>query len=981
MPAKKIKKKSVYFFGDGKADGNGSMKAVLGGKGANLAEMTLLKLPVPAGFTVSTDMCHVYEQRGHKLTPQLKKEAEQNLAKIEKVMGKKFGDAKDPLLLSVRSGARASMPGMMDTVLNLGLNDISVEGLVSKTGNPRFAYDSYRRFIQMYGDVVMKVGEGLEHDPYHVIMDKFKSDHGYKSDLDLNVEDLKALIDLFKKETRERAGKLFPQNPLDQLWGSIGAVFESWQTRRAQDYRRLNNIPTEWGTAVNIQAMVFGNMGKSSGTGVCFTRDPATGEKRFYGEYLMDAQGEDVVAGIRTPLPISRLQKADPKMYNLLYKYCIKLEKHYRDMQDLEFTIQQGKLYMLQTRNGKRTGAAAVRIAVEMAKERLITTEEAIKRVEPDQLEQLLFPRLNPSPKHKVVTSGVAASPGATSGEIVFEADRAEELGKLGRKLILVREETKPEDIHGFFAAQGILTSRGGKTSHAAVVARGMGKPSVTGAETMIINSRARTVTIGEQTLSEGDIVTIDGSAGTVYIGAVPTLEAKFSKELQTLLGWADKVAHLKVKANADTPPDAKRAREYGAMGIGLCRTERMFNAVERLPVMVEMILSDSTEERQKYLNKLLKMQRRDFAGLFKAMSPYPVTVRLLDPPLHEFLPNILELEEELHQARKLKSLVTDMDKKGGIALEMLDPGVRDSVKSKITSIGKQLDSLLKHGVDDSYIARKEKVLAKVRALSETNPMLGHRGVRLGISFPEIYKMQIRAILEAAAICRRDGITINPEIMVPQVCTVQELNLVHGFLKELHPEVEKAYKVKVKYRFGSMIEVVRACMRAGHLAEVAEFFSFGTNDLSQAAFSFSREDAESKFLTLYNRNGILQDNPFEVLDEKGVGRLMEIAVEWGRKSRPELEVGICGEHGGHPASIALCHSLGLNYVSASPPRVPVARLAAAHAALDQGDAGKVKKPVAKKKKAAKPVKKTVAKKAPVKKVAAKKPVKKAVAKK
>ncbi|MBL7032993.1 MAG: pyruvate, phosphate dikinase [Candidatus Delongbacteria bacterium] len=934
MPAKKVSTRTaVYYFGDGKADGNGNMKELLGGKGANLAEMTLVGLPVPAGFTISTEMCHAYEKAGHKLKPALKQEVQQNLAKVEKVMGKKFGDADDPLLLSVRSGSRASMPGMMDTVLNLGLNDISVEGLNAKTSNPRFSYDSYRRFIQMYGDVVMKAGAGLEHDPYHLILENYKTEHGYKSDLELKVKDLKAVIELYKAETRRLTGSIFPQDPLQQLWGSIGAVFQSWKTRRAQEYRRQNKIPSDWGTAVNIQAMVFGNMGKDSGTGVCFTRDPATGEKRFYGEYLMDAQGEDVVAGIRTPLPISRLEKANPKIYRQLYGYCRKMERHYTDMQDLEFTIQQGKLFMLQTRVGKRTGSAAVRIAVEMVKERLITTEEAIRRIDPDQLEQLLFPRLDPKAKREAVTTGVAASPGATSGEIVFDADQAEELGKQGRSLILVREETKPEDIHGFFAARGILTSRGGKTSHAAVVARGMGKPSVTGAEAITINLHAGTAIIGDHTLRKGDVITIDGSSGKVYIGEVPTVEAEFSKELETLLQWADKIAHLKVKGNADTPLDARRAREFGARGIGLCRTERMFNSVDRLPVMVEMILAETTEERQSHLDKLLEMQREDFTGLFKAMSPYPVTVRLLDPPLHEFLPNILELEEELHHARQLRLLVSDMDGKSQTALEVIDPDVRERCEKEIRSIHKKLNHLLTRGIGEDYILRKEKILAKVRALAETNPMLGHRGVRLGISFPEIYKMQIRAILEAAAICRKEKIEIHPEIMVPQVCTLQELIHVHSFLKELHPEVEQAYGVKVPYRFGSMIEVVRACMRAGHLAEIAEFFSFGTNDLTQATFSFSREDAESKFLALYNRSNILLDNPFEVLDQEGVARLMKIAIEWGRKTRPGLEVGICGEHGGHPGSIALCHSLGLDYVSASPPRVPVARLAAARAAL------------------------------------------------
>ncbi len=971
MPTKKY----VYFFGDKKADGNGEMKETLGGKGANLAEMTLVGLPVPAGFTISTEMCHAYERNMRKLPPALKKEVTLRLKQVEKVMGKKFGDNSDPLLLSVRSGARASMPGMMDTVLNLGLNDVSVEGLSTRTGNPRFSLDSYRRFIQMYGDVVMKAGEGLEHDPYHVLLDVYKADKGYTSDLDLTVDDLKTIIDLFKKETKKRTGSLFPQDPLEQLWGSIGAVFQSWETPRAREYRRLNNIPSEWGTAVNVQAMVFGNMGENSGTGVCFTRDPATGEKRFYGEYLMDAQGEDVVAGIRTPLPISRLEKENPKIYRQLWGYCRKMEKHYRDMQDLEFTIQQGKLYMLQTRAGKRTGAAAVRIAVDMVKERLIKPEDAIQRVDPAQIEQLLFPRLDPKTKAKPIATGVAASPGAASGGIVFDADRAVELGQDGRPLILVREETKPEDIHGFFVSAGILTSRGGKTSHAAVVARGMGKASITGAEMVVIDSQAGTATIDTVVLQEGDVITIDGSSGNIYLGQVPTVPAKFSNQLQTLLGWADKAARLKVKANADTPVDARRAREYGAKGIGLCRTERMFNAVDRLPVMVEMILADTTEEREEYLEKLLKMQRSDFIGLFKAMSPYPVTVRLLDPPLHEFLPNIMELEEELHHARQLQDLFSDMDQKSEIALKVIDPDVRDRVETKVKSIHKQLDYLLDKGINNGYIARKEKIMAKVRALAETNPMLGHRGVRLGISFPEIYMMQIRAILEAAAICRKKKIVVNPEIMVPQVCTAQELLHVHRYLEELHPQIEKHYGVKIPYRFGSMIEVVRACMRAGRLAEIAEFFSFGTNDLSQATFSFSREDAESKFLALYNRNSILQDNPFEVLDRKGVALLMDIATEWGRKTRPDLEVGICGEHGGHPASVTLCHSLGLNYVSASPPRVPIARLAAARAALTDKEpiglsrvvAPNAKPPKPKKAAVKKTAKKTVAKKATPKK--------------
>jgi pyruvate,orthophosphate dikinase len=719
-------------------------------------------------------------------------------------------------------------------------------------------------------------------------------------------------------------GNPFPDDPMEQLEIAVKAVFNSWMGRRAVDYRREFNITPDManGTAVNVVTMVFGNLGDDCATGVGFTRYPDTGENRLFGEYLVNAQGEDVVAGIRTPKPIDALEEEMPDMYRELLQLRNRLEAHYKEVQDFEFTIENGRFYCLQTRNGKMNATALVRTSVEMVREGLISKEKALLRIQPEMLEQLLFPRLDPSTRAAPVARGLAASPGAAVGHAVFDADRAEQQGRGGQRVILLREETKPEDIHGFFAAQGILTARGGKTSHAAVVARGMGKPCVAGAEGIHVDTAMRKAFVGDHTISEGDLITLDGTTGDVYLGEVAMIEAEFSSELKTLLQWADETASLKVMANADTPNDAERALKYGAMGIGLCRTERMFNAVERLPVVIEMIVAETTEDRQKALDKLLPIQREDFKGIFKIMSPRSVTIRLLDPPIHEFLPSEQQLVDELEQLRHLKDTVMGMNVLADAIRFMYSGSDQPSVAC-----------LTDPRLVDEAIDKKETMLKKVRALYEVNPMLGHRGVRLGLSFPEIYSMQISAVLEAAAECRKEGFDVYPEIMVPQVCTSQELKRVKSYADAVHNVVEHKYGIKVDFKFGSMMEVVRSCMRAGSLAEEAEFFSFGTNDLTQATFSFSREDAENKFLPMYNERGVLQDNPFEVLDTKGVGKLMELAIGWGRETRPDMKVGICGEHGGHPASIRFCHHIGLSYVSCSGPRVPIARLAAAHAAL------------------------------------------------
>ncbi|MDO8263686.1 MAG: pyruvate, phosphate dikinase [Gallionella sp.] len=918
-------KQYVYEF----EKGDGKNKMLLGGKGANLCEMTQIGLNVPPGFTITTDACNAYLEK-NKLPDGLMAEVKTYMLALEKKTGKGFGSGTNPLLVSVRSGSSMSMPGMMDTILNLGLNEASLKGLIKQTGNERFAYDTYRRFIQLFGKIALNISD--EH--FDERMAAIKRKYGAPLDLDLNVDHLKELAGEFLAIVQRHTGKPFPQDPYEQLEISIGAVFGSWMGKRAVDYRRQFRITKDQasGTAVNICTMVFGNMGNDSGTGVGFTRNPGTGENIIYGEYLVNAQGEDVVAGIRTPKAIAEMEQEMPEIYRQLKTLHNRLESHYHEVQDFEFTIEKGVLYCLQTRNGKMNARGMVRTSVEMFQEGLISKERALLRIEPAILEQLLVPQLAPNFHGKSLAQGLPASPGAASGKIVFDADTAEARGRAGEKIILVREETKPEDIHGFFQAQGILTSRGGKTSHAAVVARGMGKPCVSGCEQIVINDVLRSAQIGETTLHEGDVITIDGGTGHVYAGEVPTVEAEFSEEMDTLLEWADEVSRLKVMANADTPLDAQRAREFGAMGIGLCRTERMFNSTDRLPIVQEMILAETQEARQSALDRLLPIQRADFKGIFKAMKGLPVTVRLLDPPMHEFLPTAAQLELEiahLHQLRDTINGLEDLPE----TLKMLNPKLYQQYADGLIKLMGGLSDFKESHMEEDVIGKKEVILKKVRALAEVNPMLGHRGVRLGITYPEIYSMQIRAILEAAALCARDGVEIYPEIMVPQVATVEELKRIHSYVQRIHKEVNATHGINVKFKFGSMLEVVRACVRAGRMAETAEFFSFGTNDLTQATFSFSREDAENKFLPAYTETGILEDNPFEVLDIKGVGQLMKMAVERGRGTNPDLKIGICGEHGGHPGSIHFCHHIGLNYVSCSGPRVPIARLAAAQAKL------------------------------------------------
>ncbi|NCA71634.1 MAG: pyruvate, phosphate dikinase [Sphingobacteriia bacterium] len=907
-------------------EGDGKDKKLLGGKGANLCEMTQIGLNVPPGFVISTAACLDYLATPDRTLPAgLLDEVHQQMRALEQKTGKGFGSPEKPLLVSVRSGSAMSMPGMMDTILNLGLNAETLQGEIRATGDARFGYDAYRRFIQLFGKVALGVhDEAFDHEFAAV-----KAAAHVTQDVDLSADELKEVCERFLRVVQDKTGRPFPEDPYEQLEIAIKAVFNSWMGKRAVDYRRQFRITPEManGTAVNVVTMVFGNRGDDSATGVAFTRNPGTGENKLYGEYLVNAQGEDVVAGIRTPKPIDRMTIEMPEMARQLEELRQKLETHYREVQDFEFTIERGQLFCLQTRNGKMNTVAMVHTSVEMEREGLITRQEALLRIAPESLEQMLFPRLDPNVKAEAVAVGLPASPGAASGIAVFDADRAEQYGhELSQAVILVREETKPEDIHGFFASKGILTSRGGKTSHAAVVARGMGKPCVAGAEGISVDVERREARVGLTKFKEGDVITIDGTSGKVYLGAVPTVEPDFTPELNTLLGWADEAARLKIMANADTPDDARQARKYGAVGIGLARTERMFNDVERLPIVIEMIVADTIEQRQAALDMLLPLQRRDFQQLFEVMAPHPVTIRLLDPPIHEFLPDEHVLMRELNELRALAQTSRGVTVLAG-SMGLLRAS--ENLRHEMEVARRMIDPMV---VEDA-IAKKETMLAKVRALFETNPMLGHRGVRLGITFPEIYQMQIRAILEAAAECAKAGIKICPQIKVPQVCTAQELKKVKGWVDSIHAEVSERYGVPVSFKFGTMIEVVRACMRADSLAEEAEFFSFGTNDLTQATFSFSREDAENKFLPLYNDSGILQDNPFEVLDVKGVGKLMQIAVDWGRRVKPDLHVGICGEHGGHPASIAFCHGAGLDYVSCSGPRVPIARLAAAHAAL------------------------------------------------
>jgi len=903
-----MSKKYVYSF----YEGDGKNKHLLGGKGANLCEMTQIGLNVPPGFVITTEACLEY-LGGKQVPPGLLDEVKSHILKLEEKTGKQFGSESDPLLVSVRSGSAMSMPGMMDTILNLGLNRQTLQGLIAQTQNQRFGFDAYRRFIQLFGKVALGVPDEL----FDRQFEEVKRQAGVKADIGLSAAHLKDISERFLEVVREHSGRPFPEDVYEQLGIAIQAVFNSWSGKRAVDYRREFHITPEManGTAVNVVTMVFGNMGDDCATGVGFTRNPGTGENEMFGEYLVNAQGEDVVAGIRTPKPVHEMKHEMPELYRQLVDLRNKLEQHYHEVQDYEYTIEKGVLYCLQTRNGKMNATAMVRTSVEMFKEGLITQEQALLRVKPDLLEQLLHPGLDPAHTKQPLAQGLPASPGAASGKCVFDADQAELLGRAGDKIILVREETKPEDIHGFFASQGILTSRGGKTSHAAVVARGMGKACVAGAEGIKVDSRERIATVGEVTLREGDLITIDGSTGNVYLGAIPTIDPVFSDELKTLLSWADEYAQLKVMANADTPSAALLACEYGATGIGLCRTERMFNATDRLPIVVEMILAHNTEERQVALDKLLPIQREDFKEIFKTMAPRPVTVRLLDPPMHEFLPGEHQLLDEIAALKQYRLIVRGRN--AAVATIAGSLPLSDVSEDQVNAV----------------ISRKEQMLRKVGELYEVNPMLGHRGVRLGLTYPEIYEMQIRAILEATAQCLKEGSPVAPEIMVPQVINAEELRRVRSLVDRIQTEIESQYGVKLAFKFGSMIETVRACTRAQEVAEVAEFFSFGTNDLTQATFSFSREDAENKFLPLYTETAVLEDNPFEVLDIKGVGVLMEMAVERGRRTKPELKVGICGEQGGHPASIAFCHKVGLNYVSCSAPRVPVARLAAAHAAL------------------------------------------------
>ncbi|CAI8826575.1 pyruvate, phosphate dikinase [Methylocaldum szegediense] len=905
-----MSKKYVYSF----SEGDGRNKHLLGGKGANLCEMTQIGLNVPPGFVITTEACLEYLDR-KELPSGLLEEVGEHIRRLEEKTGKRFGGEDNPLLVSVRSGSALSMPGMMDTILNLGLNRETLRGLIRLTGNERFAYDAYRRFIQLFGKIALGVPDHLFDEQFEDV----KRAAGVKADIGLNAGHLKEISERFLRVVEKETGKPFPENVFTQLEIAIKAVFNSWMGKRAVDYRREFNITPDManGTAVNVVTMVFGNLGDDSATGVGFTRNPGTGEKEMYGEYLVNAQGEDVVAGIRTPKSVAEMAKEMPDLYRQLVELRDKLENHYREVQDFEYTIEKGVLYCLQTRNGKMNAQAMVRTSVDMFAEGLISKERALLRVDPSHLEQLLHPRLDPRHTEKPVAQGLPASPGAASGRCVFDADQAELMGRAGEKVILVREETKPEDIHGFFAAQGILTSRGGKTSHAAVVARGMGKACVAGAEGIQVDSRSRLARVGDITLREGDLITIDGSTGNVYLGEIPTIPPKFSEELETLLSWADEMARLKVFANVDTPEGAVVAMGYGAMGIGLCRTERMFNAGDRLPVVVDMIMARDAAERQAALDKLLPMQRRDFEEIFRIVAPRSVTVRLLDPPMHEFLPSEHQLLDEIEGLKAYRLAV-----KGRSAA--------------LTSLGLSPvpDQDLSEDLVNSVIAKKEQMLRKVRELHEVNPMLGHRGVRVAITYPGIYEMQIRAILEAMAACMKDGVHAALEIMVPQVITAQELKRVKVSVDEVRQEIESRFGFELPFKFGTMVETVRACMRSRELAKIVDFFSFGTNDLTQAVFSFSREDAENKFLPLYTEYGILRDNPFEVLDVKGVGVLMQMTVDWGRDSNPDLKIGICGEQGGHPFSIRFCHDIGLDYVSCSPHRVPIARLAAAHAKLE-----------------------------------------------
>ncbi len=870
-------RKYVFFFGKGRAEGRAEQKNLLGGKGANLHEMTRLRIPVPAGFTISTEACIYYTHNRKQYPAGMWRQVEEHLKRVERVMGAKFGDPKNPLLVSVRSGARVSMPGMMDTVLNLGLNDLTLPGLIARSRNERFAYDSYRRFIQMFGDVVL----GIEKQAFERLLEAQKHAKKVKLDTDLTAGDLKELTALYKRVVKDKTGKEFPQDPKQQLRLAINAVFESWDNPRAVTYRKLHHIPGDWGTAVNVQSMVFGNMGDNSGTGVAFTRDPGTGEKRFFGEYLMNAQGEDVVAGIRTPQPISQLKKGMPRVYADLERIYKRLEKHYREMLDIEFTIQDGKLFMLQCRVGKRTAAAAVKIAVDMVKERLIDQKLGVLRVEPGQLDQLLHPRVDPTTKVQKIAKGLPASPGAAVGKVVFTAGAAEEAAGKGDRVILVRTETSPEDIGGMHAAQGILTARGGMTSHAAVVARGMGKPCVAGSQDITVYEEHGYFFAKDLKIQRGDYITLDGSTGEVMLGEVKLIQPELSGDFATLMRWADKYRKIGVRTNADTPKDAQVTRKFGAGGIGLCRTEHMFFEGDRIDAVREMILADDVEGRKRALAKLLPIQKADFKAILDTMGELPVTIRTLDPPLHEFLP-------------KSDAEIQDLARKVNIPAERLK--------------------------------------AKVDGMHEFNPMLGYRGCRLGIEYPEITEMQAQAIFEAACELRRQGKNPYPEVMIPLVGTLKELQMQQEIVERVAQETMKRMGVKVRYMLGTMIELPRACIVADEIARVAQFFSFGTNDLTQTALALSRDDA-GKFLPLYVERGIFPEDPFVSIDQPGVGYLMRMAVAKGRATRKDLEIGICGEHGGDPRSVVFCHEIGLDYVSCSPYRVPIAKLAAAHAVL------------------------------------------------
>lgn len=883
--------KLVYFFGNGEAEGDAKQRDLLGGKGANLAEMTNLGIPVPPGFTIATDVCEAYYSNNKQHPAGLKEEVEANLARLEQVMGKKLGDPEDPLLVSVRSGAAVSMPGMMETVLNLGLNDRAVEGLAKQSGNPRFAYDAYRRFIQMFGNVVM----GVSSEHFEKELEKLKKKKGVKEDTELNAADLKGLIKVFKEVYSKHTKKPFPQDPKEQLWAAIDAVLESWNSPKAVKYRSIHSIRGLKGTAVNGQAMVFGNYGNDSGTGVCFSRDPSTGENKFYGEYLINAQGEDVVAGIRTPEKISQLEKKNPEVYRQLVEIKNRLENHFKDMQDIEFTIQQGKLYILQTRTGKRTGPAAVRMAVDMVQEGLITKEEAIKRIDPEQLYQLFHPQIDPKAKKSatLLAKGLNASPGAASGQIVFTAEDAEAWAASKKSVILVRKETSPEDIGGMHAAKGILTSTGGMTSHAAVVARGMGRPCVAGCKDITVSGK--TMRVKGKSFKEGDYITIDGNTGEVFEGSLKLIQPKLSEEYHTLMSWVDDIrwaasregmmeSGIRVRTNADTPNDAKVARGFGAEGIGLCRTEHMFFEEGKLVIFQEMIVAEDSEARKKALRKLLPLQKKDFVGIFKEMDGLPVTIRLLDPPLHEFVP-------------KTKAEIDELAKTLGVS--------------------------------------SHKLATKARDLHEFNPMLGHRGCRLGITYPEIYDMQVEAIITAACEVAEKGIQVIPEIMFPLVGTAKEMALLKERAERIIGEILQRKSTQITYKLGTMIELPRAAIIADKLAPLVEFFSFGTNDLTQCVYGYSRDDVGS-FLPVYLEQNILEEDPFKSLDQEGVGVLVKMAAEASKKVKPEIKLGICGEHGGDPKSIDFCYRVGMNYVSCSPYRVPVARLAAAQAVLRSG---------------------------------------------